>query len=207
MKIIKMQNLYIISGCNGAGKTTASYTILPEMLNCREFVNADEIAKGLSPFQPEKTAVEAGRLMLKRMGNLLNLKVDFAFETTLSSKSFSNTIVKAKQSGYYVTLLFFWLDSPDLATERVKSRVAVGGHNVPEEIIRRRYFSGIQNLFKIYMPLADYWMIMDNSECNSIIVAEGGISRNIIIRNETIYSNIKANSYGHQSGRNKSKNN
>lgn len=122
-----MPNLYIISGCNGAGKTTASYTVLPEMLDCEDFINADEIAKGLSPFKPEKVAIEAGRIMLSKIKKLINLQQDFAFETTLSTKSYVRTIEMAKNKGYEVTLLFFWLDSVELAIERVVARVSEGG--------------------------------------------------------------------------------
>ncbi len=146
-----MKRLYIISGCNGAGKTTASYTILPEMLNCNEFVNADEIAKGLSPFNPNKLAIKAGRLMLTRINELLESGIDFAFETTLSTRSYVNTIKKAQKKGYFVTMLYFWLDSPDLAVERVKIRVKEGGHDIPEQTIRRRYDLGISNLFNLYI--------------------------------------------------------
>ncbi len=109
------KKLYIISGCNGAGKTTASFTILPEILNCKEFVNADEIAKGLSPFQPEKVAFEAGRIMLKRINELLSENENFAFETTLSTRSYKNKIIEAKTKGYRVTLLFFWLQSTEFS--------------------------------------------------------------------------------------------
>ena len=116
------KKLYIISGCNGAGKTTASFNILPELLNCKEFVNADEIARGLSPFQPEKVSIEAGKLMLKRIDELINSNQDFSFETTLSSKSFLNTIERAKSKGYYTTLIFFWLESVELAKFRVLKR-------------------------------------------------------------------------------------
>jgi len=107
-----MANLYIISGCNGAGKTTASYSILPDMLNCKEFVNADEIAKGLSPFQPDRVAIESGRIMLSRIKELLNHNVDFAFETTLATKSYVQLIREAQSKGYFVTLVYFWLSSP-----------------------------------------------------------------------------------------------
>lgn len=111
---------FIISGCNGAGKTTASFTILPEILDCKEFVNADEIAKGLSPFQPEKVSFEAGRIMLKRINELLDSNENFAFETTLATKSYKSKIAEAKRKNYSVTLLFFWLQNVDLAIERVK---------------------------------------------------------------------------------------
>lgn len=164
--------LYIISGCNGAGKTTASFTILPEILKCKEFVNADEIAKGLSPFQPEKMAIEAGRIFLKRINELLFSGETFAFETTLATKSYRNFIKKAKENGYQVILLFFWLQSVELAKERVKQRVIEGGHNIDNVIIERRYLNGIKNLFNIYLQTVDRLMIFDNSDKVYKLVAE-----------------------------------
>lgn len=157
------KNLYIIAGCNGAGKTTASFTILPEIINCKEFVNADEIARGLSPFQPEKVAFESGRIMLKRIDDLLNQNENFAFETTLSTKSYKNKIIIAKEKGFTVTLIFFWLQNVELAKERVLTRVLEGGHNIEPEIIERRYINGIKNLFKIYLSIVDRFLIYDNS--------------------------------------------
>jgi len=168
-----MPDLYIIAGCNGSGKTTASYTVLPEMLNCEEFINADEIAKGLSPFNPSKVALEAGRIMLRRINNFINNHYDFAFETTLSTRSHKKTIEKAKENGYEINLLFLYLDSVDLAIERVKTRVNEGGHEIPERVIKRRYLSGIKNLFDLYMPICDYWIITDNSNPSLELVAEG----------------------------------
>ncbi|MCZ2101973.1 MAG: zeta toxin family protein [Chitinophagales bacterium] len=156
--------LYIIAGCNGAGKTTASFTILPEILDCREFVNADEIAKGLSPFQPEKVAFEAGRLMLQRINELLHENKNFAFETTLSTRSYKHKVAEAKAKGYDVTLLFFWLQNVELAKERVRIRVLEGGHDIPPDVIERRYIKGIKNLFDIYLPIVDQALIFDNSE-------------------------------------------
>ena len=117
------RQLYIISGCNGAGKTTASYTVLPEILLCKEFVNADEIAKGLSPFNPESMAIEAGRLMLKRINELLAAKVSFSIETTLATRSYTRLIQRAQNAGYKVSLIYFWLNSPELAVNRVLQRV------------------------------------------------------------------------------------
>jgi predicted ABC-type ATPase len=160
---METKNLYIISGCNGAGKTTASYTILPEIIECKEFVNADEIAKGLSPFQPEKVAFESGRIMINRINELLKENESFAFETTLSTRSYRNKIINAKKQGYTVTLLFFWLNNIELAKERVKIRVKEGGHNIPEKVIERRYLKGIYNLFDIYLPIIDGALIFDNS--------------------------------------------
>ena len=146
-----MPNLFVISGCNGAGKTTASYTILPNMLNCGNFVNADEIARGLSPFAPEKASIQAGRIMLTRVDELLKEGQDFAIETTLATRTYTNLIKRAQGLGYKVTLLYFWLNMPSLAIERVKLRVESGGHNVDEESIRRRYDMGIKNLFNLYI--------------------------------------------------------
>ena len=158
-----MKKLYIIAGCNGAGKTTASYTILPEILDCNEFVNADEIARGLSPFRPEKAGIQAGRLMLQRIKSLISKGQDFAFETTLSTKSYKNLVEDAKRNGYAVTLIFFYLSSQDLAVKRVETRVKEGGHNIPEKVIRRRYENGLNNFFNIFRPIVDEWLIIENS--------------------------------------------
>jgi predicted ABC-type ATPase len=185
-----MANLYVICGCNGAGKTTASYTVLPEMLDCKEFVNADEIAQGLSPFQPEKVAIEAGRIMLNRIKELINRNVDFAFETTLATKSYTQFIQDAQTKGYFVTLVYFWLSSPELAIERVKNRVISGGHNIPEDTIRRRYDSGINNLKRLYIPISDYWMIFDNSEPPTKLIAEGFRDKNLEVHYQEIYNQI-----------------
>ena len=162
-------NLYIIAGCNGAGKTTASFNVLPQILNCREFVNADEIAKGLSPFCPESVAIQAGKLMLERIETLMADGVSFAIETTLATRSYKNLVLKAKKKGYNVSLLFFWLKSPEVACERVAHRVAEGGHNIPIETIFRRYWLGLENLFRIFIPIVDYWALYDNNNETSII--------------------------------------
>jgi|SRR5690606_10462232 predicted ABC-type ATPase len=175
------KNLYIIAGCNGAGKTTASFTILPEIIECKEFVNADEIAKGLSPFQPEKVAFEAGRIMLERINELLKNNESFAFETTLSTKSYKNKIKEARQKGYIVTMLFFWLQNVELAKERVKIRVSEGGHNIEPNIIERRYIRGIQNLFEIYLPLVDGALIFDNSKGKHELIARKTVDEFTII--------------------------
>ena len=166
------KKLYIIGGCNGAGKTTASFNILPELLNCKEFVNADEIARGLSPFQPEKVSIEAGRLMLTRIDELIQSNQDFSFETTLSTRSFIKTIDRAKSTGYFVTLIFFWLESVELAKDRVKKRVSEGGHHIEEEVIKRRYKLGIKNLFNLYADKVDSLLIFDNSALESDLIAE-----------------------------------
>ena len=182
--------MYIISGCNGAGKTTASYTVLPEILDCREFVNADEIARGLSPFNPESVAIEAGRLMLQRIEDLLSKDETFSIETTLATKSYINLVRRAQAKGYTVRLLFFWLNSPELALLRIAERVAKGGHNIPEPVVRRRYFAGIRNLIHLFMNEVDYWVIYDNSEYPAVQVATGGKNEKVAIMLETTYQTI-----------------
>lgn len=168
-----MKKLYVIAGCNGAGKTTASYTILPEILDCAEFVNADEIAKGLSPFQPENAGIEAGRLMLKRIKKLIESGESFAFETTLSTRSYVHLLDRAKQLRYQVTCLFFWLASEELAISRVETRVKEGGHHIPEDVIRRGYKSGLKNFFNLFLDKFDNWLFINNSGRSYEIIAEG----------------------------------
>ena len=185
------KNLFIIAGCNGAGKTTASFTILPEILDCKEFVNADEIAKGLSPFQPEKVSFEAGRIMLNRINELLSENRNFAFETTLSTRSYKNKIAEAKEREYRVTLLFFWLQSIDLAKERVKTRVFEGGHNIEPKVIETRYLKGIKNLFNIYLPIVDGALIFDNSDGKHELIADKKIDGILNIINEEKYNLLK----------------
>lgn len=190
---MKVPYLYIISGCNGAGKTTASYTILPEMLKCKEFVNSDEIAKGLSPFNADSiaVAVEAGRIMHRRIKELISARETFALETTLATCSVVKLMREAQDEGYYVTLLYFWLNTPDLAVERVKMRVAAGGHNIAEATIRRRYEAGIKNLFELYLPSSDYWMITDNSMSPMEIIAKGFKNEKKEIYNPTVYTKLE----------------
>lgn len=185
------QNLYIIAGCNGAGKTTASFTILPEILDCKEFVNADEIAKGLSPFQPEKVSFEAGRIMLHRINELFDVNQNFAFETTLATRSYKSKVIDAKAKGYTVTLLFFWLQNVDLAIERVKIRVLEGGHNIETEVIKRRYVSGIINLFDLYLPIVDEAMIFDNSGGKPELIAEKTFDSDIAVINGFKFEKLK----------------
>jgi predicted ABC-type ATPase len=185
------KRLYIIAGCNGAGKTTASFTILPEILDCREFVNADEIARGLSPFQPEKVAFEAGRIMLNRINELHLAKENFAFETTLSTKSYKNKIIEAKESGYQTTLLFFWLQSADIAKERVRTRVLEGGHHIEADVIERRYIRGITNLFDIYLPIIDGAFIFDNSFGEHELIADKEANGNLKILNSEKFNLFK----------------
>lgn len=190
-QVMADKHLYIISGPNGAGKTTASYTVLPKILQCKEFVNADEIARGLSPFNPESVAIEAGRLMLKRISELLQKNESFSIETTLSTRSYFRLVEKSHQQGYDVTLLYFWLKSPQQAIERVAERVAKGGHDIPKDIIIRRYWEGLDNLFKIYMPIVDTWILVNNSETPRFIVATGGRDQETAIKDNKHFKIIE----------------
>ena len=185
-----MPNLYIIAGCNGAGKTTASYTVLPEIFGCQEFVNADNIAAGLSPFNPESVALEAGRIMLKRIYELLDEGFDFAFETTLATRSYVSFIKKAQQAGYEVTLVYFWLDAPETAYNRVATRVREGGHNIPIDVIKRRYYRGLKNLIELYTPICNKWIVMNNVGVVSEIVAHGSHKLGEVIINSDIWKVI-----------------
>ena len=185
-----MPRLYIISGCNGAGKTTASYSLLPEMLDCSEFVNSDEFAKSLSPFHPENASIQASRYMLLKIRYLLKKRSDFAVETTLATRTLMKTIKMAQDAGYSVTLLYFWLNSPDLAIERVKARVESGGHNIPEETIIRRYHVGIDYFFHYYAPVSDRWILADNSQAPFRVIAEGSRTDVVNIKDQTTYDKI-----------------
>lgn len=184
-----MPNLYIIAGPNGAGKTTASYTVLPEILDCREFVNADEIARGLSPFNPEGVAIEAGRLMLLRIEELLTAGEDFAIETTLATRSYVSLVRRAQTKNYNVTLVYFRLESPELAVQRVAQRVAAGGHNIPVDVIVRRYEKGIYNLFRLYMDAVDSWFLYDNSLTPTELIAKK--EESITILNNDILNSMQ----------------
>ena len=168
-----MPKLYIRSGCNGSGKTTASYTLLPDLLNCREFVNSDEFAKSFSPFDPGAASVTASRYMLMKINYLLERRSDFAVETTLATRSLLKIVQQAQSQGYEVTVLYLWLNSPELAIQRVHSRVESGGHNIPDAVVRRRYVMGLQYLFDAYIPVIDRWVLADNSKPPFQVVAEG----------------------------------
>lgn len=184
-----MPRLFILSGCNGSGKTTASYTLLPEMLECTQFVNSDEFAKSLSPFDPGKASVVASRYMLMKIRYLLERKADFSVETTLATRSLVGIINSAKELGYTITLLYFWLSSPEMAITRVRRRVNAGGHNIPENVVRRRYFMGLKYLFETYIPLCDHWILADNSQSPFTVVAEGSKDETSI-KNQNTYDKI-----------------
>lgn len=168
-----MPDVIVIAGPNGAGKSTLAPHLLRDALGIFEYVNADTIAQGLSAFAPETAAIEAGRVMLHRLKDLAKERRDFAFETTLATRFYSKWLANLQSHGYHAHLVFLWLNSPELAIERVAERVRVGGHNIPEETIRRRYIRGRTNLFKLYLPIVDSWQVFDASRETPLEVAVG----------------------------------
>jgi len=178
---VQSPNLYIIAGPNGAGKTTASYNVLPDLLHCTNFVNADEIARGLSPFAPESVAIQAGKIMLSRIKELLKQSATFGIETTLATRSYVNLVRKAQLSGYVVNLVFFYLDNEEQAVQRVAQRVSNGGHNIPETDIRRRFKRGLYNLVNLYLPICDSALVFNNTMGEALLVARKSASNDAIL--------------------------
>ena len=181
--------MYIISGCNGSGKTTASYTLLPELLDCSEFVNSDEFAKSLAPFHPETAYITASRYMLKKLRYLFTRREDFCIETTLATRSLLKTVRMAQDQGYFVTVVYLWLRSPEIAIKRVADRVEAGGHDVAPDVIRRRYYTGLEYFFDLYSPVCDKWMLVDNSDKEFRIIAEGS-AKGTTVRDLPLYQQI-----------------
>lgn len=185
-----MPTLFVIAGCNGAGKTTLSKNLLPTYMGVREFVNADEIARGLSPFNPEGVAFTAGRIMLERIRELAGDKVDFAIETTLATKTYELLFKELKNNKYKIVLLFVYLGSYKEAIKRVKKRVSKGGHNIPTEVIERRYERGLKYFNTIYLPIADRVIVVDNTFANPIFVAEKR-KKELVIFDKGIWNSIQ----------------
>jgi len=185
-------SVVILAGANGAGKTTAAPLLLKGTLGVKEFVNADVIAQGLSGFAPERAAMAAGRAMLARIRELARQRASFAFETTLASRSFAPWIEDLKGRGYQFHLVFLWLPSADFAVERVRDRVRLGGHDVPEETIRRRYNRGLWNFFALYQPLATTWRMYDNSRwMRPKLIASGRNSISETVCDRRLWRRIK----------------
>lgn len=186
-----MPHLIIIAGCNGSGKTTTAPALLQNSLHVDDFVNADVIAQGLCAFQPEKAAIQAGRVMLEQIHSLTEQNANFAFETTLASRTFSTWIPQLKKQGYQFHLIFLWLKNAELAVLRVKERIKNGGHSVPEKTIKRRYVSGLSNFFNLYRPLTDSWQFYDNSSANHLSLIASEINSNdLVIENKEIWEQL-----------------
>jgi predicted ABC-type ATPase len=166
------KDIYVIAGPNGAGKTTFAIKFLPEYVKCPNFINADLIANGLSPFSPGAAAIKAGKLVLEQIQEFAEKRVDFAFETTLSGKLYVNLFKTLKKKGYKIHIFFLWVPEADLVVSRIKNRVAQGGHDVPIRDVLRRFDRSIANFFKLYQPLADSWMLFDNAGLTPLLIAE-----------------------------------
>jgi len=169
---LREKNVYIIAGPNGSGKTTFAKLFLPEYVNCPNFVNADLIAQGLAPFEPRTAAIKAGKLVLQQINEYARRGFDFAFETTLSGKSYAKLLSELKSQEYSLHLFFLWIPSPELAIARIKDRVAEGGHHVPPEDVRRRFVRGLRNFFKMYESILDSWVLIDNSKSKPVLIAK-----------------------------------
>lgn len=195
MKVIVMNsdapNVVVIAGPNGSGKSTAAPFLLRDNLGLTEFVNADVIAQGLSAFDAAKASVPAGRIMLSRLNELASSRADFAFETTLAARTFAPWLKNLKEIGYQTHLIFLWLPTPEMAIARVASRVRRGGHDIPIDVIRRRYDSGLRNFFHLYRPIVDTWRIFDNSGRNGYeLIAQQLPGTELLIENPAIWSSL-----------------
>jgi predicted ABC-type ATPase len=179
----------ILAGPNGAGKSTAAPSMLPSV-GISEFVNADVIAQGLSGFNADAVAMQAGRIMLTRLRQLASDGASFAFETTLASRNFAPWVARLRDAGYAFHLYFFWLPAPELAVERVANRVRVGGHGVPEETIRRRYTRGLENFFRAYLPLADYWRLYNSAGTKPVPVAYGSRAAAPVVPDPAVWQSL-----------------
>jgi len=191
----KPPTVYLIAGPNGAGKTTFASEFLPDFVKCREFLNADLIAAGLSPFAPETQNLRAGRLLLERIGELAGERADFGFETTLSGRTYVKLLSDMKVNGYRIVLFFLWLPSAEMAVARVENRVGEGGHAVPPADIRRRYHAGVRNLFRLYRQILDHWWLFDASRLppKLIAVEEGG---QLVVKQKRLYRRIEQQGEG-----------
>ncbi len=184
-----MPDFYLFGGPNGAGKTTIALRALP-VLGCHEFVNADAIARALSPFQPESVAFRAGVLMMKRLRELAAKNVSFATESTLSARAYVPFIKNCQARGYTFHLIYIWLPDPEMNVARVAARVSAGGHNIPPDVIRRRYEAGRKNFVELYKPLANTWRILDNSAFSEKLIGKGGFQQPTNILDKEIWSRI-----------------
>ena len=182
----------VLAGPNGAGKTTASPWLLRGAVGVRDFVNADDIARGLSAFNPERVAVTAGKLMLRRLRELASANENFAFETTLATRVFAPWLKELMARGYSFHLLFLYLPDAQTAVDRVARRVIEGGHSVPEETIRRRYDAGLRNFFELYKPIAMTWRMYNGSTRPPYrLIAKSVTGGPVVIRDRPIWERLE----------------
>ena len=184
-----MPEIYVIGGCNGSGKTTFALNLFPTLANI-DFINADIIAARLNPDNPDSVAIPASRIMLRNLKNLARQKRDFAFETTLAARSFAPFLRRCQTEGYRVNLIYVWLNSVELAIARVALRVASGGHDIPEDVVRRRYHRGRKNFLELYSSLADCWQVFDNSFDNQLVAYSYNKNQTIAIIKNDVWEQI-----------------
>lgn len=184
------REIIVLGGPNGAGKTSAAHLLFERHVLTREFVNADEIARGISPFNPEKAAFSAGRVTIARMTELIARNESFVIESTCSGLINARLFRNAKKDGWRIYLLFLWLPSPQMAIERVARRVAKGGHFIPDDVVVRRYWAGLRNLHQLYLPLADTAAIYDNSDNHAVVIAEKSEANRLVVRDEIRWSKM-----------------
>ena len=193
MVMEKNKHLYIVAGPNGSGKTTFVWRFLPYYADCINFVNADLIAAGLSPFSPDVAAIKAGKIMLDQIQEHINAGHDFAIETTLAGRSYVRLFKGLKKKGYRIHLFYLWLHKPDLALKRIAERVRAGGHDVPPEVVRRRFARSVYNFFHLYRPLLDSWMLFDNSADLPRLIADEECG-NLTVIDDKLFSMIERSS-------------
>jgi predicted ABC-type ATPase len=186
----KSANCHVIAGPNGAGKTTFATEFLPNYANCRNFINADLIARGLSPFDPDAALLRAGRMVLERIAEFTEARADFAFETTLAGRSYAPLLRGVKQAGFRLHLFYLWIPSPELALLRIRDRVESGGHNVPERDVRRRFSRTLNNLFTLYRPLPDTLHFFDNSSDTPRLIFKDEAGRTTI-NDDALYERLR----------------
>ncbi len=189
-----MPHVIVIAGANGAGKSTVAPYLLRDTLGVSEFVNADTLAQGLSAFSPETVAIKAGKIMLRRLDELAETNADFAFETTLSTRSFFPRLNRMRENGYKFKLVFLYLENSELARLRVAERVRQGGHDIPETTIKRRYEKGLRNFFALYKTIADNWFFYNNSDTKNLkLIAKGNLSKTEEVFEPDIWKQLKEN--------------
>lgn len=192
--------IFLIGGPNGAGKTTSAFALLPQLLDCSEYINADAIASGLSPFQPETVSLQAGKLMVRRISELAAARASFAFETTMASRSFAPFLARCRNSGYLITIAYVFLDSPHLAVQRVRERVAAGGHHVAKADIIRRYHAGRRNFLQLYLPLANHWYAFNNSGESPALIACNSPDGTVAVLDDILWQRIQRGTNGTTNG-------